>query len=308
MKLHEALRQKWILAAIAVMSASTLQAQREMKTINDSWEFRKPTETEWKMVNLPHTYNLDAYQQPNYYQGKGVYRRTLTLPEVIPHRRYYLKIDAASKAAEVRVNGKEIGSHAGGYTAFIFDITPYIQKENVIEITVDNSRKDITPISADFTFWGGIYRDVWLISTPEQHFRMDNMGSDGIFVNTPEVNEKYAKGRLRGEVTNDAHDNATLMVRNMLFDPTGKPLQTREQKLRLKAGETRGFDDTFGKIAEPMLWSPENPQLYTIRTVLINPETNEVLDEKTTTWDCAGFPLTETRVSASTGNPTSCAE
>lgn len=280
MKLHEALRQKWILAAIAVMSASTLQAQREMKTINDSWEFRKPTETEWKMVNLPHTYNLDAYQQPNYYQGKGIYRRTLTLPEVILHRRYYLKIDAASKAAEVRVNGKEIGSHAGGYTAFIFDITPYIQKENVIEITVDNSRKDITPISADFTFWGGIYRDVWLISTPEQHFRMDNMGSDGIFVNTPEVNEKYAKVRLRGEVTNDAHDNATLMVRNMLFDPTGKPLQTREQKLRLKAGETRGFDDTFGKIAEPMLWSPENPQLYTIRTVLINPETNEVLDEK----------------------------
>lgn len=72
---------------------------------------------------------------------------------MIPHRRYYLKIDAASKAAEVRVNGKEIGSHAGGYTAFIFDITPYIQKENVIEITVDNSRKDITPISADFTFW-----------------------------------------------------------------------------------------------------------------------------------------------------------
>lgn len=160
MKLHEALHQKWILAAIAVMSASTLQAQREMKTINDSWEFRKPTETEWKMVNLPHTYNLDAYQQPNYYQGKGIYRRTLTLPEVIPHRRYYLKIDAASKAAEVRMNGKEIGSHAGGYTAFIFDITPYIQKENVIEITVDNSRKDITPISADFTFWGGIYRDV----------------------------------------------------------------------------------------------------------------------------------------------------
>lgn len=142
---------------------------------------------------------------------------------MIPHRRYYLKIDAASKAAEVRVNGKEIGGHAGGYTAFIFDITPYIQKENVIEITVDNSRKDITPISADFTFWGGIYRDVWLISTPEQHFRMDNMGSDGIFVSTPEVNEKYAKVRLHGEVTNEAHGNATLMVRNTLFDPTGKP-------------------------------------------------------------------------------------
>lgn len=59
---------------------------------------------------------------------------------------------------------------------------------------------------------------------------MDNMGSDGIFVNTPEVNEKYAKVRLRGEVTNDAHDNATLMVRNMLFDPTGKHLCRPENR------------------------------------------------------------------------------
>ena len=160
MDLCKMLRKKWLFAAMAVLVAGTLPAQREMKTINDGWEFRKPADARWERVNLPHTFNLDAYQRPDYYQGKGIYRRVLTLPEVDSRRRYYLKIDAASKAAEVRVNGKEIGSHAGGYTAFIFDITPYIQKENVIEITVDNSRKDITPISADFTFWGGIYRDV----------------------------------------------------------------------------------------------------------------------------------------------------
>lgn len=180
MDLCKMLRKKWLFAAMAVLAAGTLPAQREMKTINDGWEFRKPADARWERVNLPHTFNLDAYQRPDYYQGKGIYRRVLTLPEVDSSRRYYLKIDAASKAAEVRINGREAGSHAGGYTAFVFDVTPYIQKENVIEITVDNSRKDITPISADFTFWGGIYRDVWLISTPEQHFRMDNMGSDGI--------------------------------------------------------------------------------------------------------------------------------
>ena len=281
MDLYKVLRKKWTVAAMAVFAAGTLQAQREMKTVNDSWEFRKPVESEWKMVNLPHTFNLDAYQRPDYYQGKGIYRRVLALPEVDSRRRYYLKIDAASKAAEVRINGQEVGTHAGGYTAFVFDVTPYVQKENVIEITVDNSRKDITPISADFTFWGGIYRDVWLISTPEQHFRMDNMGSDGIFVCTPDVNERYATVQIRGEVTNDARDNVALEVRSRIYSPHGELLQTQNQKLKLKAGETRAFGYLSDKIVNPALWSPETPRLYTVQTVLVNPKTEQVLDEKT---------------------------
>lgn len=281
MDLCKMLRKKWLFAAMAVLAAGTLPAQREMKTINDGWEFRKPADARWERVNLPHTFNLDAYQRPDYYQGKGIYRRVLTLPEVDSSRRYYLKIDAASKAAEVRINGREAGSHAGGYTAFVFDVTPYIQKENVIEITVDNSRKDITPISADFTFWGGIYRDVWLISTPEQHFRMDNMGSDGIFVSTPQVDERHATVRIRGEVANDARDNAALEVRSLIYSPQGNLLQTRRQKLKLKAGETRAFDYLSEKIVNPVLWSPESPQLYTVKTALVDTKTEEVLDEKT---------------------------
>lgn len=265
----------------ALWVAVSLSAQREMKTINDGWEFRKPADTEWTSVNIPHTFNLDAYRQPNYYQGKGLYRRVLTLPEVDPHRRYYLKIDAASKAAEVTVNGKSAGSHAGGYTAFVVDVTDYIQKENIIEITVDNGRKDITPISADFTFWGGIYRDVWLVSTPEQHFRMDNMGSDGVFVSTPEVNGQRGKIQVKGEVTNDAETAVTLEVQNQVYSPQGDLLQIRKQKVKLKAGETREFGYVSDVIANPDLWSPETPSLYKVKTQLLNPKTNEVIDEKT---------------------------
>ncbi len=272
---------KWTLLMTALWVAVSLSAQREMKTINDGWEFRKPADTEWTSVNIPHTFNLDAYRQPNYYQGKGLYRRVLTLPEVDPHRRYYLRIDAASKAAEVTVNGKSAGSHAGGYTAFVVDVTDYIQKENIIEITVDNGRKDITPISADFTFWGGIYRDVWLVSTPEQHFRMDNMGSDGVFVSTPEVNGQRGKIQVKGEVTNDAETAVTLEVQNQIYSPQGDLLQTRKQKVKLKAGETREFGYVSDVIANPDLWSPKTPSLYKVKTQLLNPKTNEVIDEKT---------------------------
>lgn len=276
---YKVLFKRCLLAIVVMFVVTSLQAQREMKTINDNWEFRKSIDESWESVNLPHTFNIDAYQQRNYYQGKGFYRRTLVLPEIVAERRYYMKIDAASKAANIRVNGKEVGSHVGGYTACIVDITEYIRKENLIEITVDNGRKDITPISADFTF-GGIYRDVWLISTPKQHFNMSNMGSDGIFISTPVVNEKRGVLKVKCEVTNDSHESSILEVRSAIYSPQGKLLQTIKQKQKLKSGETYIFENTSGAIESPDLWSPETPSLYLVKTTLVDPKSGKLLDEK----------------------------
>ena len=277
---YKVLFKRCLLAIVVMFVVTSLQAQREMKTINDNWEFRKSIDESWESVNLPHTFNIDAYQQRNYYQGKGFYRRTLVLPDIVAERRYYMKIDAASKAANIRVNGKEVGSHVGGYTACIVDITEYIRKENLIEITVDNGRKDITPISADFTFWGGIYRDVWLISTPKQHFNMSNMGSDGIFISTPVVNEKRGVLKVKCEVTNDSHESSILEVRSAIYSPQGKLLQTIKQKQKLKSGETYIFENTSGAIESPDLWSPETPSLYLVKTTLVDPKSGKLLDEK----------------------------
>lgn len=277
---YKVLFKRCLLAIVVMFVVTSLQAQREMKTINDNWEFRKSIDESWESVNLPHTFNIDAYQQRNYYQGKGFYRRTLVLPEIVAERRYYMKIDAASKAANIRVNGKEVGSHVCGYTACIVDITEYIRKENLIEITVDNGRKDITPISADFTFWGGIYRDVWLISTPKQHFNMSNMGSDGIFISTPVVNEKRGVLKVKCEVTNDSHESSILEVRSAIYSPQGKLLQTIKQKQKLKSGETYIFENTSGAIESPDLWSPETPSLYLVKTTLVDPKSGKLLDEK----------------------------
>lgn len=277
---YKVLFKRCLLAIVVMFVVTSLQAQREMKTINDNWEFRKSIDESWESVNLPHTFNIDAYQQRNYYQGKGFYRRTLVLPEIVAERRYYMKIDAASKAANIRVNGKEVGSHVGSYTACIVDITEYIRKENLIEITVDNGRKDITPISADFTFWGGIYRDVWLISTPKQHFNMSNMGSDGIFISTPVVNEKRGVLKVKCEVTNDSHESSILEVRSAIYSPQGKLLQTIKQKQKLKSGETYIFENTSGAIESPDLWSPETPSLYLVKTTLVDPKSGKLLDEK----------------------------
>ncbi|WP_308765166.1 glycoside hydrolase family 2 TIM barrel-domain containing protein [uncultured Bacteroides sp.] len=267
-----------ILAAFAFMVSSSL-AQRTMKTINDGWDFRKDGETHWQSVNLPHTFNLDAYFKRNYYQGKGVYRKILSLPNIDSSKRYYLKIDAASKAADVKVNGQEIGHHTGGYSAFTFDITHVIKEKNEIEITVDNARKDITPLWADFTFWGGIYRDVWLITTPEQHFNMTNYGSSGVFVNTPVVNNRKGQVHIKAEITNDAISTTRLHIKNQFFDAQGKLIQTKTQPLSLNKGETRTIECISSDILHPQLWTPESPTLYKVTTSIINPKNGQILDE-----------------------------
>lgn len=267
--------------ALCSFMAVPILAQREARTINDNWEFKKLADNHWTSVNLPHTYNLDAYHGRNYYQGKVEYRRILTLPEIKPGYRYFLKIDAASKAASVKVNGINVGTHAGGYTAFTFDITNCVKKENIIEINVDNARKDISPISADFTFWGGIYRDVWIISTPDVHFNMLNMGSDGIFVSTPLVNEKQSSVKVVSEVTNDVKKPSTFELRNELFSPDGKLLQTFKKKVTLKAGETRRLELQSKHISNPELWTPETPILYKVVTSLVDTKTGKAIDERT---------------------------
>lgn len=260
--------------------SSSIYAQRTIKTINEGWEFRKKGDSEWKAINLPHTYNLDAYSYNKYFQGEVEYRKILHISDLdLDNKCYYLKIDAANKSANVKVNGQIAGSHAGGYSAFIIDITDYIKTINNIEIIVDNSRKDITPISADFTFWGGIYRDVWLITTPKQHFNMSNHGSSGVFVDTPVINKDKGIIRVRSEISNDANIKKEIKIQNVIYDTEGKIIQTKGQDISLRPKETVNVEFMSNTISNPHLWSPESPSLYIVVTTILNVETGEILDE-----------------------------
>lgn len=255
------------------------EAQRTEKTINVAWDFKKEGETTWQAINLPHTFNLDAYSKRIYYQGKGVYKKRLSIKDLDMNKCYYLKFEAASKAADVTVNGKHLATHVGGYSSFIVDITDIVKSENEIEVVVDNARKDIAPISADFTFWGGIYRDVWLISTPKQHFNMSNYGSKGVFVSTPIVNEKEGVIQVKAELVNAAAGKSRLKIRNTVYDYNGAQIQKEEKSLTMKPGEYRVWEYQSKVIQTPALWSPESPSLYKVVTAIVDARTGNVLDE-----------------------------
>ena len=169
---------KIILACLLLVMTGTVYSQRVTQTINDGWKFslfEGDASTAdfdisgWTDVSIPHTWNAkDADDEiSGYFRGKGWYRKVVAVEELIPEQRVYLSFEGANQETNVFVNGTFVGNHKGGYSAFTFDVTDYVHAgRNLIAVSVDNSHNpDIAPLSADFTFFGGIYRDVYLVYT-----------------------------------------------------------------------------------------------------------------------------------------------
>ena len=262
---------RWLATgALCLGLATSALAQPQSKTINDGWRFLKGEctaaadsafdDARWEPVNLPHTWNTDSYTVKHYYQGPAWYRRTVSIPQEWSGKQILLHLEGVSKAATVYVNGHRAGEHAGGYTACTLDLTPYLHfgAANSLAIRADNGRKDIAPLSADFTFFGGIYRDVWLTALPRLHFNRLNMGSDGLFISTPQVSREEATVAIRGEVTNSSADKSTVEVTTTIYAPDGQPVQTLSRSLRLKAGETLVYEITVENTGRLPLSDPSS--------------------------------------------------
>lgn len=256
------------------MLATTAMAQRTQQTINDAWQM------DGQSVHLPHSWNADAYQTADYQQGTHSYVRTLNIPASWTNRSIYLKFEGANKTAVVSIDGREVGKHHGGYTAFTFDITPYVKPgaSHKVQVSVDNADATVAPISADFTFFGGIYRDVWLVSTPQQHFAMNDMGGDGMYVSTPQVSAEQGTVSVRGRLRNDAAQASQLEVVSRLLAPSGQLVQSVKQTVKIATQADVEFTQQFAAVPRPQLWSPESPALYTVESVLRDKKSGAELD------------------------------
>ena len=169
---------------------------RKIYNFNAKWAFSKeataiPTEisSKWNFVNLPHTWNaIDGQDGGNdYYRGTAYYAKALDKMDLPTADRYYLEINGANSSADVYLNGKRLAHHDGGYSTWRVDITDTLERDNLFVIAVDNSANDRTyPQVADFTFYGGLYRDVNIICVNETHFDLEYFGGKGLMI-TPTV-------------------------------------------------------------------------------------------------------------------------
>ena len=162
-----------------------------MKTnLNLGWEFFKDLAAAGEKVDLPHTWNgKDGQDGGNdYYRGTCYYKKTISKAECTGPVTY-LEFEGANSSADVKINGKDVCHHDGGYSTFRVNITDYIEDENEICVAVDNAPNDrVYPQMADFTFYGGLYRDVNLYNVPETRFDLDYLGGPAVAV-TPVKNE-----------------------------------------------------------------------------------------------------------------------
>ncbi|HVS30612.1 MAG TPA: glycoside hydrolase family 2 TIM barrel-domain containing protein [Thermoanaerobaculia bacterium] len=252
-------RTTLVIALLATLPIPALASPRVRHTINEGWTYTDGTVEQ--RVNLPHTWNAgDAFGKTKpYRRGIGWYRRTLSLDPALKGKRLFLYFEGANQVADVYVNDRHAGQHIGGYTAFAFEITDLVTFErDAIAVRVDNSHDpDIPPLNADFTFFGGIYRDVWLMATDPIHIDVLDHASPGVFI---------TKDRTRGTVVNRSGRSARVRVVHRIFDAAGREVASSSSALSIAAGASARFDGRTPAVPDPRLWSPDSPYLYRVRT------------------------------------------
>lgn len=272
--------------------SSDAQNSRVRFTINDNWKFspseiadaekRELQDKDWQKIVLPHTWNVeDTFDdEPGYRRGTSWYRRELNLNSNFKNRRIFLYFEAANHTADVFVNERFLGQHIGGYTAFVFDITDFVEfdKPNLIAVKVDNTHdRDKPPIDGDFTMYGGIYRDVWLIATDEVYFKVTNFASSGVKIETPQVSTDSANVKISGTAVNSSRKAKQIEIVNTIFDAENRNIASTNSNLKINANSEANFEQTLRQIKNPQLWSPDEPNLYRVETVIR--ENEKVLDE-----------------------------
>ena len=259
---------------------------REVFNINHKWAFTKqaisvPSEVplNWDFVNLPHSWNAIDGQDggSDYYRGTGYYVKKLEKSALPVADKYYLEIRGANSSADVYLNGKVIAHHDGGYSTWRVDITNHLHDENLLAITVDNSPNDkVYPQFADFTFYGGIYRDVNIICVSESHFELMHHGGPGLKI-TPVVKGKNAQVEIETWLSGAKSGQE---IKYIIKDADGNVV-TEKTSADTKVNLT---------IENVRLWhGRKDPYLYTAELQLI--ENGGVLDNITSRFGCRSYVI-----------------
>ena len=255
-----------------IFLSSLVYSQRQVRSLNTAWQFSSEVHAE-RTVNIPHTWNAeDPFRNgKEYFRGTGTYTKQLYAPQKWQKEQVFLKFEGSNQVTRLYVNDQLIGEHRGGYTGFTFDITKALKlgQENLLRIEVDNSHNpDIPPLDADFNFYGGIYRDLWLITTPKLHFEITGEAAGNFLIKTPEVSKNKAAVEIQMRLVNRAEESKVATVEIEIFDPQGNSVKTLKEEIRINPGEPKEvtFEDEVGN---PQLWSPSSPVLYRAEIKLV---------------------------------------
>jgi hypothetical protein len=275
---------------------------RQRLNLNRDWRFFRGDiaggaeavdfdDRDWQPIGLPHTFDLPYFRTPEFYVGDGWYRKRLEIPPQWRGRRLSLEFDGAFQVAEAFVNGVRLGEHRGGYTGFRFDITEEVDVggANMLAVRVNNNwDAQLQPRAGEHVFCGGIYRDVHLLVTNTLH-----IAPNGVVVATPQASRDAAGVRVRTEVHNSTYETCDCTLATEILDPDSRSVASMRSTARTLQWGTTRFDQTSNTIANPLLWHPDHPHLYAVRTQLFAGDT--LVDEIETPLGIRWFEWTADR-------------
>jgi len=284
--------KNYFFVTVLLFGCFSIAAQHKTRvSFNDDWKFKLDSvqsysdasidDGSWRKLNLPHDWSIEGTFDKNAPAGTGGgalpggvgwYRKTFSIPASQKDKSVYIEFDGVYRNSEVFINGHSLGIRPYGYSSFHYDLTPYLKygETNVIAVKVDNLKQ---PNSRWYS-GSGIYRNVWLTTLNKTH--IDHWGT---YITTPVVNSTEAIVRIQTRPVNQSSTQLTLVT--TIYDPQGKTVQKATTNL------SNAEVNQQCRIANPLLWSIENPNLYKAVSELRSGSV--VLDSYTTTFGIRQF-------------------
>src|SRR5882757_1060451 len=283
-------------------SIAAAQDARLIAPLDSGWRFTQAPDltgveapayddARWISVDLPHTWNRigneGTQRSPlsNNVQGVGWYRLHFRPPPAAAASSYFLQFDAVGAVADVWLNGRYLGKHAGAFSRFRFDASSSIKPlgDNVLVVKADNSRpqpgartQDVIPLSGDFFVFGGIYRNVSLIVTRPVHVDLLDFGGPGLYARALDIDATAATVQLSGRITNEQGKPRRIAVQFAIEDASGHTVASKSLKTTAAAGTA--VVQARLRLEHPHLWEGvKSPYLYRA-VMIIQSETGTALD------------------------------
>lgn len=261
--------KRHLLSLILLALISVAQAQRQSLPLDRGWTYTPGWEMNTaagRTVDLPHTWNTDALSgKPDYYRGLGSYVKVIEIPQSWTGRRLFLRFGGANATSDLYVNGRHVGQHSGGYTAFVMEITPFANYggRNTLWVRVNNAPDlNCMPLTGDFNIYGGLYRTVELITTPATHIALDHYGSLGLYVTPSHVTASQAD--INTTVNLRGGSGATAQATLIMRDREGNTLDSLTRRVKLDDNGRTTVSATFN-LPQPHLWNGvADPYLYSM--------------------------------------------
>lgn len=276
--------------ALSIMSFSAQTNGRINVPINDNWSFVKSTEgkleienAQWETVSVPHSWNhSDMHEGKTFYEGVGLYKKSIEVPKTWKEKRVFIKFEGVGHVSDVYINNVHAGQHKGSFSAFVFDISPFLEygEVNTILVKADNTAiKDVIPVNHNlFGIYGGIYRPVELIVTEKLNITTTDYASSGVYIKQKNVTTFNADIEVETKLENTKKGKQDVTLKTTILNHNSETVIENSKIITVYPQGRQSFYQSL-KLKSPHLWQGIfDPYLYKVKVQVIN-ESGKVIDE-----------------------------